>query len=57
MQNTHFGPKIKTALNMPKILTWDQKLKMQKGGKNDCTTTLEFLCEKNASKKQLILEK
>ena len=57
MQNAHLGSKIKTVLNMPKILTWAQKLKMQKGGKNDCTTTLELLCEKNASKKQLILEK
>ena len=31
--------------------------KCKKGGKNDCATTLELLCEKNGSKKQLILEK
>ena len=42
MQNNHFGSKIKNA---------------KKGAKNDSTTTLELLCSKNLSKKQLVLEK
>ena len=42
---------------MQNVITWAQKLKMQRGGKNDCATTLELLSEKNALKKQLILEK
>ena len=40
-----------------KILTLAQKLKCKKGAKNDSTTTLELLCSKNLSKKQLVLEK
>ena len=34
-----------------------QKFKTQKGAKNDCTTTLELLCAKNQSEKDLIFEK
>ena len=32
-------------------------LKCQKGGKNDCTSTLEFLCTENLSKKHVFFEK
>ena len=31
--------------------------KCKKGAKNDSTTTLELLCAKNLSKKQLVFEK
>ena len=42
MQNGQFGSKNK---------------KWQKGAKNDCATTLNLLCAKNRSKKNLIFEK
>ena len=40
-----------------KIVSLGQKLKMLKGAKNDCTSTLKLLCAKNRSKKHLIFEK
>ena len=45
------------AIAHGKYLLWLKNEKCKTGAKNDCTTTLELLCAKNGSKKQLIFEK
>ena len=44
-------------MGLAKWSHWVKNSKYQKGGKHDCTTTLELLCAKNRFKKGLIFEK
>ena len=48
MTKTGHGAK---AIAFEKSSIWAKNYKCQNGAKNDCTTTLELMCEKNRSKK------